>query len=294
MLVSVTGGTGLLGGYICTALIAKGLGVRAMARPSSDTSLLEELGCEIFHGDMCDPSCFEPFVASADCVVHAALADWEDEMDNFRRNLLGSLQLLELSRRAGAQFVFISSGAVHVKILDDRPLDEKHPLWAGNTYGGYKAAVEAFIPPYAASYGVNASAFRPTVIYGLHLTRPEKSHWYSLVADVLSGRAVEASNGAKVIHAADVAEVVSLAVGREDIAGESFELTDCHVYDQAVAEFAREIAGVDTKIADMAGSGPQHMIVCDKARSTFGVGLDRGHAGVREYVEDLVGLFSRP
>ena len=114
------------------------------------------------------------------------------------------------------------------------------------------------------------------------------------MSEVVSGRAIETSTGAKVIHAADVAEVVSLAVGREDIAGESFELTDCHVYDQTVAEFAREAAGVETDIADMAGSGPRHMIVCDKARGTFGVGLDRGHDGVREYVEKLVGLFPRP
>jgi len=77
-------------------------------------------------------------------------------------NLLGSLRLLELSRKADAQFIFISTGAVHEKILDDRPLDEAHHLWPASTYGAYKAAVEAFLPAYREQLGFNGSAYRPT------------------------------------------------------------------------------------------------------------------------------------
>ena len=56
---------------------------------------------------------------------------------------MGTLRLIESARAAGVgRFVFISTCAVHEKILDDRPLDEAHPLWAMSHYGAHKAAIE--------------------------------------------------------------------------------------------------------------------------------------------------------
>ena len=51
-------------------------------------------------------------------------------LDVARRNIQGSLELMEAARRLGVgRFVFISSCAVYGSILEDRPLDETHPLW---------------------------------------------------------------------------------------------------------------------------------------------------------------------
>ena len=36
-----------------------------------------------------------------------------------------------------SRFVFISTCAVHDVILDDRPLDEAHPLWPAGHYGAH-------------------------------------------------------------------------------------------------------------------------------------------------------------
>jgi hypothetical protein len=54
-----------------------------------------------------------------------------------------------------------------------------------------------------------------------------------------------------------------------------------------VARFAAEAAGIDAEIPPPSGKGPKHQIISDKARDTFGVGLNRGHEGVREYVREL-------
>jgi nucleoside-diphosphate-sugar epimerase len=295
--VGVTGSTGFLGGYICRRLAADGHDIRAMARETSDASFVKSLGAEVFIGDMSDPGCLAPFAEGCGGIVHAAVgftaARGEEQTGNFEVNLLGSLRLLDRCRRTGAQFIFISSGAVHERILSDRPLDEAHPIWPFSTYGAYKAAVEAFLPAYHARFSLNCSAYRPTSIYGLHLTKPEKSQWYDMVRSVVEGRGIDTTRGGKVVHVEDVAEVVARAVGREDVAGEVYELTDCHIYDRKIAEFAREAAGSDAVITGETGPGPKHMIVCDKARATFNIGLNRGHDGVREYVRRLVGAIRK-
>ena len=105
---------------------------------------------------------------------------------------------------------------------------------------------------------------------------------------VVRGEKVETARGGKVVHVADVAEAAVRAVGRGDVAGEVYELTDCHVYDEVVAGFAKEASGSDAEIVSAAGTGPKHQIISDKARRAFGVGLDRGHDGIREAVEELV------
>jgi len=292
MLIGVTGATGFVGGYICTRLAKDGHRLRAMARETSDTSLVEKLAADVYVADIAEGDKMPAFVEGCDCVVHAAVGyaatRGEEQMANFEVNLLGSLRLLELSRKADAQFIFISTGAVHEKILDDRPLDEAHPLWPASTYGAYKAAVEAFLPAYREQFGFNGSAYRPTSIYGVHLTRPEKSQWYDLVRRVVDGERVDVPGGGKIVHVEDVAEAVARAVGRDDVAGEVYELTDCHIWYRKVAEFAKEIARVDTQISGETGDGPKHDIVTKKAEETLGIGLDRGRQGVRHYIEQLV------
>ncbi len=66
------------------------------------------------------------------------------------RNIAGSLQLFQAAKAAGVErIVYISSCAVHDRILSDRPLDETHPLWPASHYGAHKAAVEAFVHSHA-------------------------------------------------------------------------------------------------------------------------------------------------
>jgi nucleoside-diphosphate-sugar epimerase len=61
-------------------------------------------------------------------------------------NVVGSIRLIEATRAGGAaRFVFISTSAVHERILDDRLLDEQHPLWPTSHLGARKAAIEKFV-----------------------------------------------------------------------------------------------------------------------------------------------------
>ncbi len=78
-------------------------------------------------------------------------------------NLLGTLELIEASIAAGVKrFIFVSTCAVHEKILDDRPLDEAHPLWPLTHYGAHKAAIEKFVHSYGYGQGL-PDLFDPTL-----------------------------------------------------------------------------------------------------------------------------------
>ncbi|REK44634.1 MAG: NAD(P)-dependent oxidoreductase, partial [Planctomycetota bacterium] len=178
MRIAITGATGFLGRYVVARLTAAGHACRCWYRPSSDradiaadAALLEWLPGQLGDWEAC-----EQLVSGCDAVVHAALdrpghgfRGAEGDVAEFaQRNVIGTLQLIEAARAAGvARFVFISTCAVHEKILDDRPLDESHPLWATSHYGAHKAAIEKFVHSYGLGAGYPICALRPTGIYGL-------------------------------------------------------------------------------------------------------------------------------
>lgn len=295
MQIAVTGGTGFLGRYIIARLIEGGHALRCWHRPSSDRSGIdappEKL--EWLTGDLGDADASRELVEGCDAVVHAALyrpgpgfRGAEGDLAEFtRKNVLGTIELIEAARQAGVgRFVFISTCAVHEKILDDRPLDEAHPLWPTSHYGAHKAAVEKFVHSYGLGDGYPVCAVRPTGIYGL-AHPPLRSKWFELVRAVAQGEPVECRRGGKEVHAADVAKAVELLLNADTnvIAGQAFNCYDRYVSEHDVATTAKELADSGSEIHGEPRS-PKHQIVTDKIRTLgmeFG-GEDRLRSTIRE------------
>ena len=155
MRVAVTGATGFIGRYIVNHLAAEGHSLRCWHRPASNREVFHQVSnLHWIEGDLGDRDSANTLVEGCDAVVHAALyrpgvgfRGAEGDLIEFvQKNVVGSLMLIEAARKANvSRFIFISTCAVHEKILDDRPLDETHPLWALSHYGAYKAAVEKFV-----------------------------------------------------------------------------------------------------------------------------------------------------
>ena len=202
-----------------------------------------------------------------------------------QQNVVGTLALIEAARRAEvSRFVFISTCAVHEQILDDRPLDEAHPLWPTSHYGAHKAAIEKFVHSYGLGDGYPICALRPTGVYGV--TRPiQNSKWFDLVAAVVRGETVKCSRGGKEVHAADVAKAVGVLLKAEGIAGEAFNCYDRYVSELDVATLAKELSGSTSQIVGEPMQ-PKHQIVTDKIRALgmkFG-----GDALLKETVTELI------
>ena len=275
MQVALTGATGFIGRYLAGHLASLGHTLRCWHRPQSNREGFDQISdLQWVAGDLGDADSAHALVAGCDAVIHAALyrpgmgfrGAEGDVVEFVQKNVVGTLELIEAARRAGVgRFVFISTCAVHEKILDDRPLDEAHPLWATSHYGAHKAAIEKFVHSYGLGQGYPICALRPTGVYGV--ARPvQDSKWYDLVAAVVRGETVHCHGGGKEVHAADVAKAAGILLSADGIAGEAFNCYDRYVSEFDVATLAKEISGSASQIIGEPRR-PKHQIVTDKIRS---------------------------
>lgn len=288
MNIAITGGTGFLGRYIVNHFLEGGHRVKTWARPSSDRGgFVKDEGLEFIEGELGDEATIEPLITGADVLVHAALARGGRPREWVAMNVLPSMRLFEAAISAGVKrTIFISTCAVHDRILEDRPLDEAHPLWARSHYGAHKAAIEKFIHSLGLGEGYPVCALRPTGIFGLR--RPvEDGRWVQVVRDVLEGRRIDDAAGGKEVHAADVARAVGILseAPEKKIVGEAFNCYDQYVSHETVARIAQQIAGTESDIVAH-GTEPKHQIRTDKIES-LGMRFT-GDDALRQYVSELV------
>jgi nucleoside-diphosphate-sugar epimerase len=299
MLIAVTGATGFLGRYTVRRLTAAGHRLRCWHRPTSDRTGFgpEAQSVEWLQGDLADHAAIQALVRGADALVHAAV-EWAGPRNRGRGshgsadvftgvNLTGSLALFQAAQDAGIKrCVFVSTCAVHEVILDNRPLDETHPLWPTSPYGAHKAAIEKFVHCYGLGQGWPICAVRPTGIYGV-AHPPSASRWYDLVGQVVRGEPVNSARGGKEVHAADVAAAIELLLSADAtaIGGQAFNCYDRYVSEEEVAGIAKELTGSPSTVSS-SNRGPKHQIDTRKLRAlgmTFG-----GEALLRRAVEELI------
>jgi nucleoside-diphosphate-sugar epimerase len=299
MRVALTGATGFIGRYIRQHLTDQGHRCRCWHRPSSDRrgfenseDRLEWVGGELNDGNEAS------FVEGCDAVVHAALhrpgrgfREGTGDLAEFvELNILGSLRLIEAARTANVrQFVFISTCAVHERTLDDRPLDEKHPLWPTSHYGAHKAAIEKFVHSYGFGDGYPICALRPTGVYGI--ARPiEQTKWFDLVQTVVRGESVTCQQGGKEVHAADVAKAVGVLLNSEGITGEAYSCYDRYISEWDVATLAKELSKSGSEILGEQ-TRPKHQIETSKLRA-LGMAFG-GDELLRQTIQQLVNAVHR-
>lgn len=164
----VTGATGFVGSHLVERLSAQGWEVAALARPGSDTDLLERLGVERVPGDLDDPRALARGAAGARVVFHlAAVTAAPAPALYLRVNAEGTRRVAEAARESDEtrRLVYLSSYAACGPAPDGRPRttdDAPAPLTA---YGRSKLAGEASA---RAEVGGSTSllVIRAPVVYG--------------------------------------------------------------------------------------------------------------------------------
>jgi len=314
--IAVTGGTGFLGRYIVNRFLSAQHGCRCWTRPESDRGGFHGGGQGItwIAGGLHEPDSIAPLIEGVGAVVHAGLyrPPWGDghrgaqtDIAEFVQiNVVGTLQLIQAARRAGIErFVFISTCGVHDVILDDRPLDEAHPLWPLSHYGAHKAAIEKFVHSFGLPHVPDPAAvrthkhlaakdawaicsLRPVGTYGLR--RPaERGKWHGVVRDVIAGAPIDDPSGGKEVHAQDVAAAVDLLLHADPltIAGQSYNCCDFYVAAQEVAQIAKTLTGSASQIAST-NRGPRHQIDSSKLQA---LGMQfSGRPRLEQYVGELI------
>ncbi len=275
MRIALTGATGFIGRYIAAHLAAEDHRLLCWYRRDSDRSGFEMLAESLqwVEGDLSDQVSCRELVHGCDAVVHAALyhpgggfRGGGDPIEFIETNVVGTVRLIEAARKSGVgRFVFLSTCAVYEKILEDRPLDETHPLWPASHYGAHKAAIEKFVHSYGQGEGYPICALRPTGVYGV--AHPiGSSKWFPLVQAVARGETVTCRGGGKEVHAGDVAKAVGILLQADGIGGEAYNCCDRYVSDYEVATIAKRLSGSEATILGQQTS-PKHQIATGKIRA---------------------------
>lgn len=295
MKVAITGATGFVGRELVSRMVEAGSQLKCWHRENSDRSPLESFDDKIewVEGQLADGKSAKSLVQGCDAVVHCGLwrtnmsfqANASDVVEYARVNILGTLELIEAAIAANVKrFVFLSTCAVHDHILDDRRLDETHPLWANSHYGAHKAAIEKFVHSYGLGDGFPICALRPTGIYGV--AHPvENSKWFGLVRNVAGSNSVKVNRGGKEVHVGDVAKAIQVLLSADGVSGQAYSCYDRYISEFDVATVAKRICGSSSEIVG-AQKRPKHEIDSSKIKA---LGMEfGGEARLEQTVKALL------
>jgi UDP-glucose 4-epimerase len=171
--VLVTGGAGFIGSHIVDRLIGDGHAVTVVDNLSAGQETNVNRAATLRVCDLRSPR-LHAVVAEArpEAVIHvaaqAAVArSVVDPAFDASVNVVGTLVLLEASRRAGVQrIVYTSTGGAAYGDTDVLPTPEDHPTRATSPYGVSKVTAERYLECWAGLTGGRVLSLRLANVYG--------------------------------------------------------------------------------------------------------------------------------
>jgi CDP-glucose 4,6-dehydratase len=184
----VTGGTGLVGGWVVRRLLAARAEVVCLVRDWVPESELVRGGlvqhAKTVRGDVCDQALLERVCGEyeIDTVIHLAAQTLvpvanRNPVATFESNIAGTWALLEACRRSPKvkQIVFASSDKAYGE-AEKLPYDENTQLRGRHPYDVSKSCADLIAQSYAATYGLPVAITRCGNFYG-----PGDLNWNRIV-----------------------------------------------------------------------------------------------------------------
>ena len=172
--VVVTGGAGFIGSNLCRTLLEQGAKVTVFDNLySGKIEFIEDLmnkGLNFVQEDIRDTAALEKATKNCKVIVHLAAQtsvpfSMENPKDDCEINVVGTVNVLEAARKAGARMVFASSCAVYGN-PEKRPTPETYPTHPIAFYGLTKLLGENYCRFYQEIYGLEVVMFRIFNVYG--------------------------------------------------------------------------------------------------------------------------------
>ena len=169
----IIGGGGFIGSHLSESLLAAGASVTIFDRPGArNLDSLQQKGAVISVGNFLDPQDVERALSDQDILFHllsttVPQTSSEDPRYDVETNIGGTLQLLEVARKAKIKkIIFASSGGTVYGIPREIPILEEHPTEPISTHGIVKLAIEKYLHLYWTLYGLEYCILRISNAYG--------------------------------------------------------------------------------------------------------------------------------
>jgi len=215
MKILVTGGAGFLGSHVADALSEANHNVTIFDLHQSPYLRQDQ---KMICGDVLDQANLENIVQDQDVVYHfAGIADIDEcakrPVDTVKYNILGTVNLLEASRKSAInRFIFASSAYVYSD--------------SGYFYKSSKQACELFIEDYQKIYGLDYTCLRYGSLYGDRAD--ERNSIFRFVKQALTeGKITYRGTGSELrefIHVRDAAQI-SAEILKPDFVNQHVVLT---------------------------------------------------------------------
>ncbi|MFL6206808.1 MAG: NAD-dependent epimerase/dehydratase family protein [Acidimicrobiales bacterium] len=179
MRVTITGGAGFIGANLAAHLRRSPDPIDVVALDDLSTGRRENLDgtdVELIEGSILDPAALDRALAGADAVVHLAARpsvprSISDPVASHRANDVGTVEVLEAARRAGAR----SSASPHVVVASSSSVYGSNPELPKHEglvprpvspYAATKLATESYALAWASSFGMDVLAVRFFNVFG--------------------------------------------------------------------------------------------------------------------------------
>lgn len=295
MKIFLTGGTGFIGSYVASALLAEGHELIVLARNAEKhPSLGSQARVVRLKATLHDHERIRAALEGAEACVHVALGWGDTPLDMLKNDTLPSVALLESCAAAGVRkFIYTSSTAALGPFFER--MDEAAPTRPSDFYGATKAASEAYVFAAAERTGMLCNVIRPGYTFGNPVapgatTQPDR-RFHQIVRRARRGEdiALTHGDGTQFIWAGDLARLYTAVLASERTREVYYGLGANFVEWSAVAEQACEITRSKSRIQLEGARRKPCLFDLAKMRRHFGLEFD-STAQIRQHLEYLAGL----
>jgi ornithine--oxo-acid transaminase len=224
----VTGATGFIGEHLARRLVREGHPVRCLARASSDTSRLHELGVQIAVGDLTSAPSLARAVEGCNYVFHcgALVSDWATTEEITRTNVEGTHSLLDACVTASVTRIVHFSTTDVYGYPGGACIDESYTATRfRNWYAQTKLDAEAAVRRVQAEHALEAVILRPATVYG-----PGSAGVVGEIARAISTGKMLLIDGGRAVaglcYVENLIDAAVLALRHEAAPGHAFNVSD--------------------------------------------------------------------